>query len=80
MADRVSASITIGGAVSRDQYQVLCALISDEALCTEWDGDQFTPDAHIEGEPLSLYAHEVSWGCFNALEQYCCVNGIAYHR
>jgi hypothetical protein len=80
MADRVSASITIGGAVSCDQYQALCALISDEALCTEWDGDLFTPDARIKGEPLSLYAHEVSWGCFNVLEQYCCTNGIPYHR
>ena len=80
MADRVSASITIGGAVSRDQYQMLCALISDEALCVEWDGDLFTPDARVEGEPLSLYAHEVSWGSFNALEQYCCTQGIPYHR
>jgi hypothetical protein len=35
MADRVSASITIGGAVTCDQYQALCALISDEALCVE---------------------------------------------
>ena len=26
------------------------------------------------------YAHEVSWGSFNALEQFCCTNGIAYHR
>lgn len=80
MADRVSASIAIGGAVSRDQYQALCALIRDEALCTEWDGDPFSPDARVEGEPLSLYAHEVSWGSFNALEQFCCTNGIAYHR
>ena len=80
MADRVSASIAIGGAVSRDQYQALCALIRDEALCTEWDGDPFSPDAHVEGEPLPLYAHEVSWGSFNALEQFCCTNGIAYHR
>jgi hypothetical protein len=80
MADRVSASITIGGAVSCEQYQALCALISDEALCTEWDGDQSTPDASVEGEPLSLYAHEVSWGSFNALEQFCCTQGIPYHR
>ena len=80
MADRVSVSITIGGAVSCDQYQALCALIQDEALSVEWDGDLFTPDARVEGEPLSLYAHEVSWGSFNALEQYCCTNGIPYHR
>lgn len=80
MADGVSASIMIGGAVSRDQYLALCALIRDEALCTEWDGEPFTPGACVAGEPLSLYAHEVSWGSFNALEQYCYTNGIAYHR
>jgi hypothetical protein len=80
MADRVSASITIGGAVSCDQYHALCALVSDEALCSEWDGDLFTPDARVEGEPLSLCAHEVSWGSFSTLEQYCCTNGIPYHR
>jgi hypothetical protein len=80
MADRVSASIVIGGAVSGDQYQALCALIRDECLCTEWDGDLFTPEQLVDGESLSLYAHEVPWGCFNALEQYCCNNAIAYHR
>lgn len=80
MADRVSASITIGGAVSCDQYQALCALIQDEARSTQWDGDLFTSDARVEGESLSLYAHEVSWGSFNALEQYCCTNSIPYHR
>ena len=80
MADRVSASIAIGGAVSCDQYQALCALIQDEALCVEWDGNLFTADARVEDKPLSLYAHEVSWGSFIALEQYCCNGGIAYHR
>ncbi len=80
MADRVSARITIGGAVSCDQYQALCALIQNEALCVEWDGDLFTPNTRVAGEPLHLCAHEVSWGSFNALEQYCCTNGIAYHR
>jgi hypothetical protein len=80
MADRVSASITIGGVVSCDQYQALCALISDEALYVEWDGDLFTPDARVEGEPLAVCAHDVSWGSFNALEQFCCNQGIPYHR
>ena len=80
MADRVSASITIGGVVSCDQYQALCALILDEALCVEWDGDLFSPKARVAGEPLHLCAHKVSWGSFNALEQYCCTTGIAYHR
>ncbi len=80
MADRVSASITIGGAVSCNQYQTLCALIQDEGLSIQWDGDPFTPDARTDGEPLRLYAHEVSWGCFDALEQYCCTHGIPYHR
>jgi major membrane immunogen (membrane-anchored lipoprotein) len=41
MADRVSASIVIGGDVSNDQYQTLCTLILDKARRAELDGEQF---------------------------------------
>lgn len=80
MADRASASITIGGGIAREQFETLTRLIGDEDLRIEWDGDPFAPDMLEAGEPLSLCAHEVSWGNFNALEQYCYDQRIPYHR
>ena len=80
MADRVSASIVIGGAVSSDQFEVLIDLIASHDLAIEWDGPKFAPDQRVEGEPLRLYAHETPWGMFDDLEQYCCDQHIAYVR
>ncbi|MEQ1725884.1 MAG: hypothetical protein ABL882_08160 [Sphingopyxis sp.] len=80
MADRVSANIIIGGDITPEQFEALTHLIGDEDLRIEWDGDPFTPDMIEAGEPLSLCAHEVSWGNFNALEQYCCDQRIPYRR
>lgn len=80
MADRVSASIVIGGQVTPDQWRTLLDLIANEGLAADWDAPAFTPDQHIEGEPLRLYAHETPWGMFDALEQFCCGEGVAYTR
>ena len=80
MADRVSASIIIGGTVTPDLWTQLVAHIAAEDLSVEWDGDAFAPNAAIEGEPLRLFSHNVAWGRFEALEQYCCDNRIAYRR
>lgn len=80
MADRVSASIVIGGQVSPDQWRTLLDLIANEGLAADWDAPTFTPEQRVEGEPLRLYAHETPWGMFDALEQYCCDEGIAYSR
>ena len=80
MADRVSASIVIGGAVSPEQFDMLTHLIASHDLSTDWDGPAFAPDARVEGEPLRLYAHETPWGMFDDLEQYCCDQRIPYVR
>lgn len=80
MADRVSASIIIGGTVTPDLWTQLVAHIAAEDLSVEWDVDAFAPNAAIEGEPLRLFSHNVAWGRFEALEQYCCDNRIAYRR
>ena len=80
MADRVSASIVIGGTVSPKQFDMLAALIASHDLSTDWDGPAFARDTLVEGEPLRLYAHETPWGMFDDLEQYCCDQHIAYVR
>lgn len=80
MSDRVSASISIGGTVTRDQWAALLELIVEEDLGTAWDGPAFTAATPLEADALHLYAHEVPWGRFEALEQYACDEGIAYRR
>ena len=80
MADRVSASITIGGSITADAYDRLAAIIADGGLSTEWDGAIFAPHDRTEGAPLQLYAHEVAWGRFESLEDYCADNDLRFAR
>jgi len=80
MADRVSASIEIGGSLSSADYSILTDLISGEGLSTEWDGEPFQTEHHMIGEPLSLYAHEVAWGHFSELEGYCIRKALPFTR
>ena len=58
MADRVSASIVIGGTVTPAMWHRLLELIANEGLAADWGGPDFAPDQRVEGEPLRLYAHE----------------------
>ena len=43
MADHVSASITVGGTLTKAQYLDLAEIIADEGLSLEWDGSASTP-------------------------------------
>jgi hypothetical protein len=80
MADRVSASIELGGSLTAPQYSELAEIIADEGLSIEWDGESFDPAHHTIGEPLQLYAHEVPWGRFEALEEWCVENKLPFAR
>ncbi|CAH0356311.1 hypothetical protein [Sphingobium sp. CECT 9361] len=80
MADRVSASIVLGGTMSAADYAELTELIALEGLSIEWDGEPFEPEHRNVGEPLSLCAHEVAFGRFEALEAWCREKRIVYSR
>ena len=80
MPDCASASIIIGGRVSPDQFVVLCRLIADEDLRIEEDGEPFTPEDRIEGQPLHLFDHQAIGGHFPVLELWCLQNGVSYSR
>lgn len=80
MADRVSASITLGGAITQAAYTQLAEIIAQEGLSIEWDGQVFEPGDRTQGEPLRLYAHEVAWGRFEALEAWCIAHSIPFAR
>jgi hypothetical protein len=80
MADRVSASVTIGGTLSAPHLEALCAMISTEGLSVEWDGEPFAPDHLVPGKALSLFAHEVAGGQFDGLEAWCVAHELPFVR
>lgn len=80
MADRVSASIVLGGSITTAAFSELVAIIGNEGLSTEWDGETFEPHHRTVGAPLSLCAHEVAWGYFDELESWCARNQVAFAR
>jgi hypothetical protein len=80
MADRVSASISLGGTLALFQYHKLAEIIAREALMSNWDGTPFDPARRNVGEQLTLYAHEVAWGRFEELEAWCATEKLAFVR
>lgn len=80
MADRVSASIALGGVITAARLDELTQLINDEGLSTEWDGEPFDPSQLTPSEPLQLHAHEVAGGMFQELEAWCREHRIPYVR
>ena len=80
MADRVSASITIGGALPSALLPDFIALIEQQGLSTEWDGEDFTVGDLTVNAALELMAHEVAWGRFEELEAFCVKNALPFSR
>lgn len=80
MADRVSASITIGGALPSALLPDFIALIEQHCLSTEWDGEAFTPSDLTGNAALELMAYEVAWGRFEELEAFCVKNALPFSR
>ena len=80
MADRVSASISIGGSLDRDKLLDLAAIVNAEGLSTDWDGEDFTLSQLPNDAVLTLMAHEVAWGRFEALEEFCVAEELPFAR
>lgn len=80
MADRVSASIIVGGTVDADEFGELADVIASEGLAIEWDGEPFEPHHRIAGKPLRLFAHEVAGGSFDDLESWCLSHQLPFVR
>ncbi|MGQ2933673.1 hypothetical protein [Sphingopyxis sp.] len=80
MADRVAASITIGGSVTGAEFITLYRLIAAEDLTVGEDGDPFSPGDWTDGEPLKLFDHQAIGGQFEALEAWCVQHGLPFSR
>jgi len=80
MSDRVSASITIGSALPSALLPDFIALIEQQCLSTERDGDAFTASDLAGNAALNLMAHEVAWRRFEELEVFCVKNAVPLSR
>lgn len=80
MADRVSATITIGGSLPADQLLDFATIISGAGLSTDWDGEDFSTAQFVPGSSLTLMAHEVAWGRFEDLEAFCTAEHLPFVR
>lgn len=80
MADRVSASITIGGRLPSTLIEDFITAITTECLSLEYDGERFDAAQLVSGEPLTLCANEVTSGEFDTLEAFCRAHKLAYAR
>jgi hypothetical protein len=78
MADRVSATTCIGGTLRRSMLDAVLDNIAPERLSTQWDGPVVRETDLPADAPLWLMAHEVAWGEFEALQQFCADQGLAY--
>lgn len=78
MADRVNASIRLGGTLTQDLLARFIAIIVDEGLSTDWDAAGFDEDDIPENEPLELVARDVAWGRFVQLEAFCVAQGLLF--
>lgn len=80
MADRVSATITIGGVIGQAKLLDLAEIIKAEGLSKDWDGEDLSLSQLVDGEPLKVMAHEVAWGRFDGLEQFCVDEALPFVR
>lgn len=80
MANRVSASIRLGGTLPSAAYDELAEIILAERLSIEWGGEPFDPSDRAPGQPLDLHAHEVIGGRFEELEDRCISLNLPFVR
>ena len=80
MADRVPASIIVGGNISSALVPDLVETIRKEDLSKEWDGEPFDESQFLFDGPLRLFALEVANGELTELEDFCQVNRLAFRR
>lgn len=80
MADRVSARIAIGGILPRSLLAAFTRTIDDEDARLDWGGEPFAAAAIPATGPLELMAHEVAWGNYSRLEEFCHEHGLGYVR
>jgi hypothetical protein len=83
MADRVDATITIGGPVPADRLDDLLDAIESERLGRDWEEPFPSRDNLVDylsagAEGCAFYGREVAGGEFDELEAFCVEVGLTY--
>lgn len=83
MANRVDATITIGGPVPADRLEDLLQLIGAERLGPDWEERFSGPQELLDyleagAEGATFYAREVAGGEFDDLQAFCAEVGLTY--
>ncbi|MDI6824662.1 MAG: hypothetical protein QME87_09955 [Bacillota bacterium] len=71
MAERIPATLRVGGSITREQYEEIKRLIEQE-------GDPFL--SMVEPDSLVCEADDAPWGRFEELEEYLVQHGIPFDR
>src|SRR3546814_1181133 len=80
MADRVPASIEIGGNISAAVFAELLHIIAFEGLSPEWGGEPFDAESRVVGQPLAMFDESCAWGKIDNLEAFCVEHGLSFVR
>lgn len=79
MADRVSVTIRIGGALPKAALSAFLQAIESEAL-TNPLGEYFTASQITGDDPLDMGANDVAWGRLEELEAFCVEHHLPFER
>lgn len=80
MANRVPASIRIGGNITPALFDAVVATICFEGLTIAWGDRDFVAEDRVVGEPLELFDEECAWGQFDTLEAFCVEQKLPFVR
>lgn len=80
MADRASASITIGGRLPADRLAELIAVIEADGGFAGWDEHPIDEAAFRSGEALEICGYDLAGGVFDEIETFAQAQGLAYVR
>jgi hypothetical protein len=82
MADRMAASIEIGGKITKELLDELIALASD-FWADDWSSganEEYVMEAINNKKPLVLTDPEIAWGEFIDIEGFCEEHGLHFKR
>lgn len=87
MGDRTDYQITIGGKMTPDTLSQLVETIEAEGLGLEWEGGATADelrgafvDAALNGQAVTLNAHDVNYGNADDVESFCCAHDLPYRK
>lgn len=80
MADRVPATISLGGVLSRADVTDLLEAIAADGLSAQWDVTACEIETFRFDRPLTLAAHAAASGRFPNIEACCRRLGLTYVR